>query len=267
MSIIAIDRIGNLVKNSELIQVRELIEEQDFDNAILALNALDRSGESSAESQYLLGTIYHRLNKLGPAVQSFKRSLLLDPTFTDSAISLSIIYNDTGHYEEARKIFEQAEESVKENQINSSNSVVLDKALARKHVELGDLYRNIQRFDAAAHEYLKATKLDDKNLDARVNLAKTLAQRGQSKLAKRELEKVISENPNFIPARVNLALLLYSMGHVVDARMELQQAQVLSPQNELIKTYIALTESATETRLSPEDFADMENSSSQEPKA
>lgn len=244
------------MKQSELIEIKKLIDDQEFDSAIHALMALDQSGESSAESQYLLGTIFHRLNRLGDAVQSFKRSLLLDPEFTDSAISLSIIYNDTGHYEEARKIFEQAESSVKENQINSSNSVVLDKALAQKHVELGDLYKKIQRFDAAAHEYLKATKLDSKNLDARVNLAKTLAQRGQSKLAKKELERLVREHPNYIPARVNLALLLYSMGHVVDARMELQAAQLQDPQNELIKTYLALTEAATETTLSPEDIAD-----------
>ncbi len=241
------------MKQSELVEIKQLIEEQEFQSAIQSLVALDQSGESSAESQYLLGTVFHRLNQLGAAVQAFKRSLLLDPEFTDSAISLSIIYNDTGHYDEASKIFEQAEKSVKENQVSSSNSIVLDKALAQKHVELGDLYKKIQRFDAAAHEYLKATKLDPKNLDARVNLAKTLAQRGQTKLAKRELEKVVEEYPTFIPARVNLALLLYSLGHVVDARMELQTAQLHAPQNELIKTYLALTESATETKLSPED--------------
>ncbi len=243
------------MKQSELTEIKSLIEEQEFESATHALIALDQSGESSAESQYLLGTIFHRLNKLGDATQAFKRSLLLDPEFTDSAISLSIIYNDTGHYKEARKIFEQAENSVKENQISSSNSVLLDKTLAQKHIELGDLYKKIQRFDAATHEYLKATKLDSKNLNARVNLAKTLAQRGQNKLAKRELEKLVQEHSNHIPARISLALLLYSMGHVVDARMELQAAQQQAPQNELIKTYLALTEAATETSLSPEDVA------------
>lgn len=239
-----------------LVEIKELVNEQEFGPAVRALVALEQRGEASAESQYLLGTVYHRLNRLGQAVDAFKKSLLMDPDFTDSAISLSVIYNDTGHYDEARKIFEKAEKTAKANAGHSSNSVVLDRAIAQKHLELGDLYKRIQRFDAAANEYMKAARLDPKNLEARVNLAKTLAQRGQTKLAKIELEKLVQEYPTHTAARVNLALLLYSIGNVIDARIELQTARVHAPDNELIKTYLALTESATESTVSSDELRD-----------
>ena len=213
------------MKRSDLEAVKKLISQRQYREATEALLALDASGEATAESQYLLGTVMHRQNMLGDAVTAFKRSLLLDPNFTDSAISLSVIYNDTGHYKEAQEVFEQAEHSLHENMgVSASNSVVLDKELAQKHLELGNLYRRLQRFDSAAHEYLKATRLDPRNISPRINLAKTLAQRGQTKLAQKELENIIAENPYHVQARIHLALLLYAMGNTVDARMELSQA-------------------------------------------
>lgn len=238
------------MKRSDLEAIKKLIAQKDLQQAEAALVTLDTNGSATAESQYLLGTLYHRQNLLGEAVNAFKRSLLLDPNFTDSAISLSVIYNDTGHYKEAKEIFEQAEASIRENMGSSpSNSVVLDKELASKHIELGNLYRKLQRFDAAAHEYMKATRLDPKNLNARIQLAKTLAQRGQTKLAQDELENIIKEHPYFIPARVHLALLYYAMGNTVDARMELSQALLHEPQNKMVRMYLAMTEKATESTL------------------
>lgn len=241
------------MKRSDLEAIKRLIAQKQSHEALEALAALDASGESTAESQYLMGTVLHRMNRLGDAVNAFKRSLLLDPGFTDSAISLSVIYNDTGHYKEAQEVFEQAEATLRQNAgASASNSVVLDRELAQKHIELGNLYRKLQRFDAAAHEYMKATRLDPRNLNARINLAKTLAQRGQTKLAQKELEHIISENPYNVQARIHLALLLYAMGNAVDARMELSQALLYEPQNKQVRMYLAMTEKATESTLPAE---------------
>ena len=239
---------GKQPGQTEIAAIRELISQRKLDEAEHALLSLDASGEATAESQYLLGTILHRKNRLMDAVNAFKRSLLLDPQFIDSAISLSVIYNDTGHYQEAREIFEKAESCLQE-QNSASNSVLLDRELAAKHIDLGNMYRKLQRFDSAANEYMKATRLDPKNLEARINLAKTLAQRGQTKLAHRELTNIIEEHPNYIPARIHLALLYYAIGNTVDARMELAQARQRDPKNEAVKMYLALTEKATESVL------------------
>ena len=248
-----------MLRNADIAAIKALLRKGQHLEAQDALLALDASGEANAETQYLLGTIFHRQNHLSEAVQAFKRSLLINPGFTDSAISLSVIYNDTGHYKEAQVIFERAEAAVKPGgELSSSPSVVLDREIAEKHRELGNLYRKLQRFDAAANEYLKAIRLDTNNKMARVELSKVLAQRGQTKLAKIELQNLVRDFPDFIVARIQLALLYYSAGNVVDARIELNAALIKEPQNQLVKMYIAMTEQATESVIPPEQALDKE---------
>jgi tetratricopeptide (TPR) repeat protein len=208
---------------------------------------LDSAGQSTAESQYILGTIFHRENRLAEAVDRFKRSLQIDPNFTDAAISLSIIYNDTGHYQEGKAVFEQAEKAAHRKPGTPTPSIVLAKEISAKHLELGNLYRSLQRFDEAANEYLKAGRVDPENVEARILLAKTHGQRGQMKVAQQELEKLVSENPDHISARVHLALLYYAIGNVVDAQIELQEAQMKDPGNRQVKMYLEMTRQATES--------------------
>jgi len=210
---------------------------------------LDNSGQATAEGQYLLGTIFHRENRLAEAVDRFKRSLQLDPHFTDAAISLSIIYNDTGHYIEGKQVFEQAEKAAHRKPGTPTPSIVLSKEISTKHLELGNLYRSLLRFDEAANEYLKASRIDSENVDARILLAKTHGQRGQMQLAQQELEKLVREKPDHISARIHLALLYYALGNVVDAQIELQEAQLKEPGNKQVKMYLDMTRQATESTV------------------
>lgn len=211
---------------------------------------LDAAGASTAETQYVLGTIFHRENRLGEAVDRFKRALQLDPHFTDAAISLSVIYNDTGHYQEGAQVFAQAEQSaLRKSGGAPSASVLLDKELSQKHLELGNLYRKLQRFDEAANEFLKAGRVDPSNVEARILLAKTHGQRGQMKLAQEELESLVRDNPDHVNARVHLALLYHALGNVVDAQIELQEAQMKDPGNRQVKMYLDMTRQSTESSL------------------
>ncbi len=210
---------------------------------------LDDSGQGNAEAQYILGTIFHRENRFSEAVERFQRALQLDPSFTDAAISLSIIYNDTGHYQEGKKVFEQAEQAAHRKVGSPSPSVLVSKEISEKHLELGNLYRSLQRFDEAANEFLKASRIDPQNIEARILLAKTHGQRGQMKLAQQELENLVRENPDHISARVHLALLYYAIGNVVDAQIELHEAQLKDPNNRQVKMYLELTKQATESNV------------------
>ena len=210
---------------------------------------LDNGGRGSAECQYIIGTILHRENRFAEAVDRFKRALQLDPHFTDAAISLSIIYNDTGHYQEGKQVFEQAEMAAHRKPGTPSPSVLLQKEISAKHLELGNLYRSLQRFDEAANEFLKASRVDPENVDARILLSKTHGQRGQMQLARQELEKLVGEKPENISARVHLALLYYAMGNVVDAQIELQEAQLKAPNNRQVKMYLDMTRAATESNV------------------
>jgi len=210
---------------------------------------LDHGGQSTAELQYLLGTILHRENNFAEAADRFKRALQIDPHFTDAAISLSIIYNDTGHYQEGAQVFAQAEQAAMHKSLVPTPSIVLAREISNKHLELGNLYRKLQRFDEAANEFLKASRADPDNFEARILLAKTHGQRGQMRQAQIELEKLVREHPDHVPARVHLALLYYALGNTVDAQMELHEAQLKEPNNEQVRMYIEMTRQATESTL------------------
>lgn len=231
-------------------EIKKLISHHRYEEAKNALIDLDFYNQATAESQYLLGTIFHRNNQLPEAVDSFKKALLIDPNFTDAAISLSIIYNDIGHYQEGKNVFQQAQKSV-ENKSSSapSPSVVLTKEIAEKHMELGDLYRKLQRFNEAANEYIKASRADPENIEARILLAKTHAQRGQLQLAHQELQSLVKQYPRNITARTHLALLYYAMGNAVDAQIELNEALIQDPENEQVKMYLSMTNNLRESTL------------------
>jgi tetratricopeptide (TPR) repeat protein len=237
--------------NPNLEPAKQQIREQRYEDALQTLRTLDSQGAANAETHYLIGSIFHRQNELSEAVESFKRSLLLDPSFTDAAISLSIIYNDTGHYQEGRAIFEQAEKSLinRGSSAQSSTSIVVAKELAGKHLELGQLYRKLQRFDEAASEFAKAARLDNSNFEARIELAKTHAQRGNSELAESELTELAKDAPNNINVKIQLALLHYARGNTIDAQIELNEALVQDPANKTVRTYLNLTKQASESIL------------------
>jgi tetratricopeptide (TPR) repeat protein len=182
-------------------------------------------------------------------VDRFKRALQLDPHFTDAAISLSIIYNDTGHYQEGAQVFAQAEKAAMRKSTAPTPSIVLAREISNKHLELGNLYRRLQRFDEAANEFLKAGRVDPENFEARILLAKTHGQRGQMRLAQQELESLVREQPDNVPARIHLALLYYAIGNAVDAQIELQEALLKEPNNQQVKMYIDMTRQATESTI------------------
>lgn len=233
-----------------LADAKKMLAQGHIEAAKDILNDLDHAGFSTAESQYLFGTILHRENKFGEAVERFKRALQLDPHFTDAAISLSIIYNDTGHYQEGAQVFAQAEKAAfQKNASAPTPSVVLARELSQKHMELGNTYRKLQRFDEAANEFLKASRVDPDNFDARILLAKTHGQRGQMKQAQLELENLVREHPDHVPARIHLALLYHAIGNVVDAQIELHEAQLKEPNNPQVKMYLSMTGAATESTL------------------
>lgn len=240
--------------NHKLETVKNLLKRSNLEDALLLLREMDDRGEATAETQYLIGTILHRQDKLSEAVEAFQRSLLIDPDFADSAISLSIVYNDTGNYSAARKAFQQAEKIASTKKSFSSSSTMTDKELSRRHFELGEMYQQVRRYDAAANEFIRAVKLDETNIDARINLAKCHAQRKNSKEAEKILLDIIEHNPDQSKARVNLALLYYSLGNTAGAQLELSEALMKDPKNEKAKLYLELVQkSATQTTFA-EDF-------------
>jgi tetratricopeptide (TPR) repeat protein len=111
---------------------------------------------------YMLASIAFDKGHLKRAIQLFKLSLEIDPEFTDSSVGLSIILNDLGRYEEAKKVFEDAYSIMKQKQKLGKDAFLLQK-LAQKHAELGDLYAANSLLQDAVVEFQKALKHQPQN--------------------------------------------------------------------------------------------------------
>jgi tetratricopeptide (TPR) repeat protein len=228
--------------------------EELLDQAELALNnktiseaekhlaaALNKE-KQNPRGYYLLGQLYYEKGQFAHAISAYKKTLVLDPQYVDASISLSVLYNDLGQYEEGGMIFNRALRSV-ETHKQGSDPFINDQ-LAQKHMEVGDLYNKYLRHEEAVLQYEKAN-----HAETRLKLSQTLHKKGEKTRAYDELKKLKKDSPHFYPGRVALGLLQYSMGHVIEAVEEWEKVLEKDPNNEKAVSYLKMAKNADTTLL------------------
>jgi Tfp pilus assembly protein PilF len=196
---------------------------------------------------HLLGTAFYLQGNVGRSIESFKAALKIDPKYTDAAISLSVVYNDIGKYDEAKNVYKIANQSLKLKSPGSDEHV--DRQFCIKHLETGDLYLKFHRFDEALGEYSKALQLDTNRLEIRIKIAKVYAKKGFTTRAVQELQQLCNEHYDYMPARIQLGLMHFSTGNIIDAQLEWEKVLQRSPDNSEVKTYLQMSRQATETSV------------------
>jgi tetratricopeptide (TPR) repeat protein len=199
-------------------KIQDLLSRRDFKQAEPLIQAKLSEDPDSADAYYLKGVFHYFQGQLGQTIESLRRALSLDPHHTDAAICLSVLYNDIGKYDEAKKVFEQANQSVAHTR--GGQDLGIDAKFAVKHLELADLYFRYRRYDESIDEYAKAAVLDPSVLDIRIRLARAYAKKGFVTRALQELQQLKREHAHYIPARIQLGLLHYSQGNLLDAELE-----------------------------------------------
>ena len=235
--------------------IQKLISNQRYEEARAECESFISGADSATlkndpgkkTAMHLLGTCFYLQGQLGKSIEAFQKILSVDPKHTDSAVSLSIIYNDIGRYDEARKIYQVANQSLQLKRQGSDE--LLDRKFALKHVELGDLYFKFHRYDDALEDYAKAVRLDPRQLEIRIKLAKVYAKKGFTTRAIQELQQLCREHEDFVAARVQLGLMYSSQDNVIDAQLEWERARALDPSNEELLTYLSMAKHATETSV------------------
>ena len=160
-----------------------LFKSGDYDGSQLIFNQIIESNAVEdrilAGSYFHLANIFHLNGEIGKAIRAFNKVLELEPSHTDAAISLSVLYNDIGHYDLAKKVFEEADHRVKMGGAASEElcDQHINKKFSDKHYELAEMYMAYSRFDEALFEYNKAVKLSPDNLEARLKIAKVYAKK------------------------------------------------------------------------------------------
>ncbi len=239
----------NVKLNDLLKKAKDAFQKNDLKTASLFLNEIIDQNPNATEAYFYLANVFHVRGELGKAIKGFQRVLELDPNHTDAAISLSVIYNDIGKYEEAKAIFEKANSHVKNTQGAGVADPHLNKKFSLKHYELAEMYVSYGRCDEALFEYNKAASLDPDNLEIRIKIAKAYTKKGFVSKAFDELRRLKNEQPGYMPARIALGLLYYGNGNIIEAQAEWQNVLSREPNHPEASMYVNLSRSATETTV------------------
>jgi tetratricopeptide (TPR) repeat protein len=238
-----------LKMNDLLKKAKEAFQKNDLKTAGLLLNEVIEQNPNSTEGFFYLANVFHLRGELGKAIKAFSRVLELEPNHTDAAISLSVIYNDIGKYEEAKAIFEKANNQVKNSQGHGLSDPHLNKKFSLKHYEIAEMYASYSRHDEALFEYNKASALDPENLEIRIKISKNYSKKGFLSKAFEELKRLKNEQPGYMPARIALGLLYYGNGNIIEAQAEWQNVLSREPNHAEASMYVNLSRGATETTI------------------
>ena len=203
---------------------------------------------NNPEIYQMLATIYYNRGQFNKAIKTFKKALEIDPTYSDAAVGLSIILNDLGKYDEAKKVFEQAQTIVdkKKSFQQSSN---LEEKIASKHIETADLYLQIRRFDEALEQYMKAYHLSSKKGEIALLISECYVQAGHKEKAIKELKAVIQYDSKLIKPRLKLGLILYNSHMVAEAVEQWENIIRLDPKNTEALRYLKMAQTTGITNL------------------
>jgi len=234
-------------KISDEQNIHELFQNREFSKAETLIKQQLEKKPDCADSHYLLGVSNYLQGNIGQSIENLNRAISIDPKHTRAAICLSILLNDIGKYEEAKKIYEKANQSLFSQQ--SSPDAETNKKFSIKHLELADLYFRYRRYDEAIEEYRKAASLDPTTTEIRIRLAKAYAKKGFVSRAIQELQQLKSEKPSDVHIRIQLGLLHYSQENVLDAELEWEAAADIAPNNREILTYLDLAKEVRGKKL------------------
>jgi tetratricopeptide (TPR) repeat protein len=223
-------------------EIQKTIQQKKYRAAEEQLVRALTTEPDNADFYYLRGLLRSYQGRLVDSIEDLRHALSIEPRHTDAAVCLSIILNDIGRYDEAKKIFEQANQSVFLKQIG--DDLQIDRRFAVKHFELGDLYFRHRRFDEAIEEYNKAILLDPQSSEMRIKRAKSFAKKGFITRAIQDLQQLKQERPSDPSVRVQLGLLHYSQGNILDAELEWESVLELDPVHREAIAYLDLIKSS-----------------------
>ncbi|MGE0614264.1 MAG: tetratricopeptide repeat protein [Bacteriovoracia bacterium] len=223
-------------------QIEKSLATRDFQTADQLIREQHRREPDSADSHYFLGVLAYHRGDLGKTIEHLRQALHLDPKHTDAAICLSVLYNDIAKYDDAKKAFKMANQSVAHTRTGDDPGI--DRQFAVKHLEIADLYFRYRRYDEAVEEYNKAALLDPVDLEIQIRRAKAYAKKGYITRAIQDLQTLRDTHPRALPIRIQLGLLHYSQGNVLDAELEWEAARDIEPNNSEVYSYLEMAKTA-----------------------
>ena len=229
-------------------EAREAFIDGNYKEAEPLLEQPSLQKSMNPEVFQMLATIYYNRGQFNKAIKTFKKALEVDPTYSDAAVGLSIILNDMGKYDEAKKVFTEAQ-ALLDRKKSVAPTANIEEKFATKHIELGDLYLQHRRFDSAAEQYSQAQRVSKNKADVSMLLAECYVQAGSKDKAIRELKTVLQINMKLIKPRLKLGLILYNSNMIAEAVDQWENVLRLEPKNDEALRYLKMAQATGITTL------------------
>lgn len=223
-------------------EAREYFIAGNYKMAEPLLNQAILQNNRNPEIYHMLATMYYDRGQFNKAIQTFKKALEVDPTYTDSSVGLSIVLNDLGRYDESKDIFISAEVVLAKTK--SGADPFVEEKIMKKHIELGDLYFQYQKHEEALEQYFKAKKWASDKSDITLKIADCFLKSQRVQKAIQELSLFLREYPLAHPARLKLGYIYYQMNRSYEAVEEWEKVLLRDPNNYEAKKYIHLAKEA-----------------------
>ncbi len=191
-----------------------LISGRHYPEALAFLLKIQPKFEGSSAFHYTLGIVYSGLKARSSAIAEYEKALQLDPQFDLAYFFLGTMYMADGDLDKAEAQFKEA------ISLNSRNAWYYSY-LMRVYQ-----YRGSEAEEAAFDNAKKAIGLNPFDLDSRLELVKWETDRENLPQARKLLEELISDAPEFIKGRALLAKLYYRLKLTEEA--EAQNKVILS---------------------------------------
>ncbi len=154
-------------------------------------------------------------------------------------MNLSVVYNEMGEYEKAQEAYALAKLSSGHEESTYLDPYVKGR-LSNMHADIGNIYKDLGRYDEAMKEYKMALGLRPDFVDIKVNLAAVYRDLKDYAKAINILKEAIDLKETFFAARVQLGLTYYTMGEMDKAKAEWLAVLKKDPSEPLANMYINL---------------------------
>ena len=94
--------------NENISNLKSVIKKGDFADARIICEKLMRDNQAHVELNFLLGSIYNKLNLHQRAQEQLENTLYLDPNCYNALVELSLFYEKIGEHKKASNYRERA---------------------------------------------------------------------------------------------------------------------------------------------------------------
>lgn len=223
-------------------KIKRLIASNNMQSAKSILQPLIIEKPDDYRTFYFLAYIYHREGKFLRAIKNYKKTLELNPNYTEALTNISIIYNDLGKYEIATEYYNKAIESLKNIDLDMGDKEEINDMFAKQHFYVAELYMRYNRCEEALIEFEKALKLNSSLDYLNVSFSECLYRLNKKKEAISILEKIKKQKPSNYEARIKLGHFKFLNGEIGEAVEEWEKVMKEDKNNIQAKMYIKMAE-------------------------